>query len=247
LTAGVGALATKAAAGLAVAAIVTAGTVEAEHASSRARHHHATVSPAAVAGIAPASEPVVTRTIAQPLSVAPPARRTGGSHITAKPAIKAKATLQAPAAPVASAAPPRQVDNTQTVALKPPTVAEKQATPPPVTQVTTESTQLPSQPAQAAGGGSAGKGEGAAVEATVTTPATSTTATTGGTEATPPPTSTTTSTETPPPPPPPAPASEASSGAQVSVGVPVSVVVAPRPDPAPGAAGEEPKDAAPAG
>jgi RNA polymerase sigma factor (sigma-70 family) len=228
LTAGVGALATKAAAGLAVAAIVTAGTVEAEHASSRTRHHHAAVASTTVAGLGQASEPVVTRTVAQPVSVAPPAGPAAAPHRAAKSAVKAKAP-EAPA-PVASVAPPQQtLHGTQTT-------AEKPATPPPVTQVTTESTQLPSQPVQGAGG----DGEDAA-ETTVTTPATSTTtATTGGTEATPPPS--TTSTETPPPPPPPAPPSEASSGASVSVG-------APRPDPGPNpdAAGEEIKDGAPAG
>ncbi len=60
VTAGVGALATKAAAGLAVAAIVTAGTVEADHAVGHPhRHHHATTV-ASSAGVAGAHEPVVT-------------------------------------------------------------------------------------------------------------------------------------------------------------------------------------------
>src|SRR5215831_11293116 len=75
-TAGAGALATKAAAGLAVAAIVTAGTVAAEH-STRLHHRRAAVASTSTLGHEHAAEPVVTRTLAQPSSIA--TRRTRGA------------------------------------------------------------------------------------------------------------------------------------------------------------------------
>jgi len=214
LTAGAGALATKAVAGLAVAAIVTAGTVEAEHASTRPHHHHASVA-AASAPIGPASEPVVTRSLAQPTSVAPPAGRASHHRHAAKHTDKPKAP-EAPA-PVATTAPVQKaIQNVQTVAEKPST--------PPVTQVTTESTQLPSGQAQQPGG------ETGTVTAT-STPTTTSTATTGGTEATPPPSTTT----TPPPPPPPPSTSETTESGSSD---PVNVGATPQ-DSGPGSADEE--------
>jgi RNA polymerase sigma factor (sigma-70 family) len=168
LTAGVGALATKAAAGLAVAAIVTAGTVEAGHnTNSTHRHHHATV--ASTLGASSASEPVVTHTISQPVTYSRIARpRTVArrkAHVTKK--------TKVPVAPTAAVAVP------PVVAHDVPAVVAKPAAPP-VTEVTTDSTQLPStqtQPSQPVT-----PTEGPA--STTTTPTTETTPT-------PPPTSTT--------------------------------------------------------
>jgi RNA polymerase sigma factor (sigma-70 family) len=227
LTAGAGALATKAVAGLAVAAIVTAGTVEAEHAATRAHHHHQAIAAASVPSISHASEPVVTRTFAQPTSAAP---TTGAPsphrHAISAAKIAGKPKVPDVPAPVAASIPVQKaVQTTQTVVAKPPT--------PPVTQVTTESTQLPSGQTRQPGGETA-----SAVNTTTTpttTPTTTTsTATTGGTEATPPPSTTT----TPPPPPPPPPASglttESSGSDQVSVGT-------PPPDSGQGSAGAEVK------
>jgi RNA polymerase sigma factor (sigma-70 family) len=195
LTAGAGALATKAVAGLAVAAIVTAGTVEAEHTSARP-HHHAALATASVPEISHASEPVVTRTLAQPTSVAASTSTPRAHRHAAKLADKPKAP-EAPA-PVALSTPDlKNVQGTPTVAEKPPT--------PPVTQVTTESTQLPSDQTQQPGG------ETNPVDAT-TTP--TTTVTTGGTEATPPP-----STATTPAPPPPPTSGTPESGSSDSVSV----------------------------
>jgi RNA polymerase sigma factor (sigma-70 family) len=191
LTAGAGALASKAVAGLAVAAIVTAGTVEAEHATSRPRHSHAAVAAAPVAGTEPALEPVVTRTLPQPASTPPssPPPKASARLGASKPAPAKPKASEAQPTPVAAAT-PQTVHDTQPAATEKPPAA-------PVTQVTTESTQLPSQPTPPAAGDKAEAGG----EASGTT----TTATTGGTEATPPPSETTTA-----PPPPPSSTSEAS-------------------------------------
>jgi RNA polymerase sigma factor (sigma-70 family) len=209
LTAGAGALATKAVAGLAVAAIVTAGTVEAEHSSTRSRHHHSAIAAASAPEVSRADEPVVTRSLAQPASVAtttgPPRSHRHLARLAAKPK-----RPEAPTPVVASAPALKTVQTTQTVAEKPPT--------PPVTQVTTESTQLPSAQTQQPGG------ETNTVEAPITP---TSTATTGGTEATPPP-------STPAPAPPPATSATGEPGSSD----PVAVGTAP-PDPNPGSAGAE--------
>jgi RNA polymerase sigma factor (sigma-70 family) len=212
LTAGAGALATKAVAGLAVAAIVTAGTVEAGHTSARTHHHHSAIATASAPEVSRASEPVVTRSLAQPTSVT---SSTGTRRPHRHPA-KLAAKPKAPEAsiPVAAGTPAlKTIQTTQTVAEKPPT--------PPVTQVTTESTQLPSDRAQ----------QPSSEPTTVDTTTPTATVTTGGTEATPPPSTAT----TPPPPPPPAP----TSGTGEAVGSdPVDVGTTP-PDPGTGSAGAE--------
>jgi RNA polymerase sigma factor (sigma-70 family) len=128
ITAGAGALATKAAAGLAVAAIVTAGTVEADHSERHARHRAA-----AVAAVAPAirsSEPVVTGSSPQPVSIVHRVHRDVQPSHTMKTKAAAAivpATGQAPTTPVAP--------------LKP-AIPPKPSEPPPVTEVTTETTQM---------------------------------------------------------------------------------------------------------
>ena len=166
LTAGAGAIATKAVAGLAAAAIVTAGAVEADHSSKPARSHHATAastySPHAEA---PSSEPVVVRERIQPASIAPvrhasvvPAVHALSKPVVAKTAVEPpahpatpvdqaatapaktpvatapdKAPVTMPATPPASAAPPAE----------PPTAAAPKPPATQVTQVTTETTVLP--------------------------------------------------------------------------------------------------------
>ncbi len=184
LTAGVGALATKAAAGLAVAAIVTAGTVEADHSASPTHHHHH-AAVASTAGVATTREPVAQHAISQPVtfsrhSLAATRAGKGKSHVVKK----AKATL-----PSAAVAVP--TDTTHDVT----TTASKPVTPP-VTEVTTDSTQLP--------GGQTQSSEPTAPVETVETGA----PTTPTTEA--PPTTTT--------PPPPAPEVAGSSSQTVTTG-----------------------------
>ena len=140
LTAGAGALATKAVAGLAAAALVTAGAVAAQHSGQVARHHHSAASAAAsVASTAPV--PVVVRDRAQPISsaaavvsVAAVTHRkrhslNGKPKPPVTPAVVTPSTAHA--VPVAAATPP----------VKPAPV--KPAATPPVTQVTTETTELP--------------------------------------------------------------------------------------------------------
>ncbi|HEX4482714.1 MAG TPA: sigma-70 family RNA polymerase sigma factor [Solirubrobacteraceae bacterium] len=131
-TLGAGALATKAVAGLAAAAIVSAGAVAADQSSHHRRHHaHAAVASAAIAS--PAAEPLVVAERSQPAGAvkthttsAGLARRAHRHQLMAAAAVKTKA---APPAPVAVAAPSKPV-------VTPPVE-------PQVTQVTTESTQLP--------------------------------------------------------------------------------------------------------
>lgn len=202
VTAGASALATKAAAGLAVAAIVTAGTVEAEHATSQShRNRHSAV----VATIAPPAEaaPVVTRSSAQPVTVAVASSRPAHSSPPATP-VKPPADehIEAPAAAAVAAA--SELSSSTTAATDTPATGEsaapsagKPAGASPVTQVTTETTQL-------------------STAATTESPAPSSSpvpssspAPTPSPAPAPEPSTTPTSTTTPPPPPPPVPTSEA--------------------------------------
>jgi RNA polymerase sigma factor (sigma-70 family) len=178
ITAGASALATKAAAGLAVAAIVTAGTVEAEQHSSHHRRHHTT----AVAALAPSAapvEPVITRTVDQPVSVVRHHRHGAVVHPAAKTKLAAVHAHETQASNPTTAAPPVQQ------AAKP--VTEPKSSEPPVTEVTTETTELSPPPSTAGGTPAEGSPSGPAVEGTPS-------------GASPPPVST----PTPPPPPPPA-------------------------------------------
>jgi RNA polymerase sigma factor (sigma-70 family) len=210
LTAGVGALATKAAAGLAVAAIVTAGTVEADHTASPARHHHhATV--ASTLGGSSVSEPVVKHSVSQPV--------TYSSHVTSAPGVgkrksrvakKAKIAIALSPAPATAAVPLEAAHGAPSTVAKPPA--------PPVTEVTTDSTQLPAEQTRPS------EPPAPAEETVAETPTTPTTETTP----------TTPPTTTAPPPPPPAP--EATGGS-------TQVVTAGSQEPAaPGASGETLKD-----
>jgi RNA polymerase sigma factor (sigma-70 family) len=198
VTAGASALATKAAAGLAVAAIVTAGTVEVNHSTSRPHTHHQSVA-ATVAP--PATQPVVVRSSAQPVTVALAPSHHPVAHAAApskpQPTDKPRAAVIKPLAPpaggpAAGAAPSTPNGPSNEGATKP--APFKAQAPSPVTEVTTETTQLSStttsqQPPQA----------------TSTAPAPETT--TASASPSPPPTST----ETTPPTPPPAPESESST------------------------------------
>jgi RNA polymerase sigma factor (sigma-70 family) len=195
-TLGAGALATKAVAGLAAAAIVSAGAVAADQ-SAHHRHHHAHAAVASTTVAQPAGEPLVVAERSQPSSSVQPSaplasaarhshRRhqpSAGAALAAKPA---PATKAADVAPVAAKAVPAP------------------AAEPPVTQVTTESTQLPTS-ATAEAPPSGTMTTGTTTTSTTPAPPTSTAPTTTST-ATPPPattpvtTTTTIETSTTPPP-----------------------------------------------
>ncbi len=200
LTAGAGALATKAVAGLAVAAIVTAGTVEANHATGRSHlHPHAAV--ASTLGVSGASEPVVRHDISQPVTFS--SHATAGAPGAAKPkahaAKKAKTALP-PVAPAQVATPLEAAHNGTSTVAKPAT--------PPVTEVTTDSTQLPSTQTQSSVPAAPAEGVSSS-SGGATTPAPPIV-----TEATTPTTTTSTTTTTPPPPPPPPPPPETTDGSK---------------------------------
>jgi RNA polymerase sigma factor (sigma-70 family) len=200
VTAGVGALATKAVAGLAVAAIVTAGTVAADHAASHPRHHHHTATAASTLGVTRASEPVITHTSSQPVTVsdghaALPVAKTAQRHTAKKAKIvasKSPATTETTTTPSSVPAPAVTPPQSTTV-LKQPA--------PPVTEVTTDSTQLPS----AQGSSTPTVGTVTTIETTPaatppnTTEETSTSTSTTETTSTPPPSTTTTTPLTPTP------------------------------------------------
>jgi RNA polymerase sigma factor (sigma-70 family) len=142
LTAGAGALASKAVAGLAAAALVTAGAVAAEHNGHVVRHHHTpSASTAGLSGASSAALPVVVRAKAQPVSSAAAVvsvaavTHRGRRHAIA--AAKAKTALTPDTPPSAA--------QTVPVAAVSPPVKPAPAKPvvTPVTQVTTETTELP--------------------------------------------------------------------------------------------------------
>ncbi|HEY7829785.1 MAG TPA: RNA polymerase sigma factor [Solirubrobacteraceae bacterium] len=206
-TAGAGALATKAAATLAAAALVTAGAVEVDHSGNghSHRHHAATVtaSASAVATAAALSHPIyaaptVARSTPQPSSSSVSAaalaalgahRRHARKHLTVTAAPTTDAKTGVGGVPTSAVATP----------VKPP-VAEK----PPVTQVTTESTPLPSPTDTTT----------TSVPAAPTAPPAAETA---------PPVETTPTVETPPPPAP----AQPPAAAETETGPPVTSVTPP--------------------
>jgi RNA polymerase sigma factor (sigma-70 family) len=145
MTAGAGALATKAVAGLAAAAIVTAGTVAAEHSGAHHPHASRAATYASVPAARYAAAPVVVGEQAQPVTAGRVALRRDAAtaaRARARRLAAAKALSSTPALTVAATLP----------ALTPATSAQPGlpvATPvePPsavqVTEVTTEATQLP--------------------------------------------------------------------------------------------------------
>jgi RNA polymerase sigma factor (sigma-70 family) len=122
-TVGAGALATKAIAGLAAAAIVSAGAVAADQTT----HHHAARQHATASIARPVSEPVVLSVSSQPISAVRHRRAASAQHAGRHATIAKTAALTH--APVPVPAPAKPV-------TPPPAEA-------PVTQVTSESTQLP--------------------------------------------------------------------------------------------------------
>jgi RNA polymerase sigma factor (sigma-70 family) len=151
LTAGAGAVATKAVAGLAAAAVVTAGAVAADHAVVPAHHHRRAASSTYASVQGPAhyqSAPVVVREQAQPASVgsealhriAAAARRKAAQRDLNKAAATAATALVPAAATTPTAIPVAP-------ASVPPAKPVDPATAPAatqVTEVTTETTALPS-------------------------------------------------------------------------------------------------------
>jgi RNA polymerase sigma factor (sigma-70 family) len=142
LTAGAGAVATKAVAGLAAAAIVTA--VAAQHVGAPAHRHHASATDTAYVPAVRASEPIVVHASVQPVSYAahkfaangsaarPPGNDKPRHHPLAKTTAK-----PAPTSALTGASTPKTV-----VSAVKPVVAPRQ-TPPQVTEVTTDTTPLP--------------------------------------------------------------------------------------------------------
>jgi RNA polymerase sigma factor (sigma-70 family) len=131
LTAGAGAIASKAVAGLAAAAIVTAGAVAADHTTY---HHHVSHTSSAYARVASyPSEPVVVSQRSQPVSSASRSGRGGrggggGRHLAGT----AKTTVPS----TASAVPVVAASSLQKATGPKPTETQ-------VTQITSETTQLP--------------------------------------------------------------------------------------------------------
>jgi RNA polymerase sigma factor (sigma-70 family) len=136
VTAGAGALATKAVAGLAAAAIVTAGAVAAGNAVDVHHHHsHATLS-ASVSAHHYSSEPVVVHQAPQPISASSPpvahiaAARRQVHHTKATKAIKSAPVTPAVAPSAAPAAAPAKPADPQPTSVQ-------------VTEVTSNTTTLP--------------------------------------------------------------------------------------------------------
>jgi RNA polymerase sigma factor (sigma-70 family) len=188
VTAGAGALATKAVAGLAAAAIVAASAVAADHAVV---HHHRPPAVAAASLSTRASEPIVVHQALQPVTAGGPGARgqlSAGRRAHRAKTKAAKLALQTPTPPSVS------TDTTGAVTAP----AAKPSDPQPVTEVTTTTTELPA--------------------AATTVPATTTTTTTTTAATPPPtataPTTTPPVAETPPAPgePPLGPSQEAAPG-----------------------------------
>jgi RNA polymerase sigma factor (sigma-70 family) len=146
LTAGAGAIATKAVAGLAAAAIVTAGAVAADHAVVVQHHPKHSSAYASTPVTHYASEPVVVRQQAQPISAGAPALH----RLHAASARRALAVAKPATAPVSTVAvPPAAAAIPTAVPVTPPAQPGKPGDPAApsaqtqVTEVTTETTQLP--------------------------------------------------------------------------------------------------------
>jgi RNA polymerase sigma factor (sigma-70 family) len=164
VTAGAGALATKAVAGLAAAAIVTAGAVAADNAVAVHHHHPRSTLAASVPASHYSSEPVIVHQALQPVSAGSPPV----AHLTSvrRQLRHAKATKAIKSAPTT----PTVTPSTTSAA-----VPAKATDPQPTTQVTEVTTNTTTLPATA-----------------TATPSTTTPTTT--TAATPPPVTTTTTT-----------------------------------------------------
>jgi RNA polymerase sigma factor (sigma-70 family) len=137
---GAGALATKAVAGLAAAALVTAGAVEADHATTQHLRHHRAAALSASANDAShhSAMPIVVRSEPQPVTPSPPVVAAAASsrpvhrrrHAVKK--IKPPVSSTSTTTPVPSPTPPP-------ITVVKPAVTKAPA----VTEVTTETTELP--------------------------------------------------------------------------------------------------------
>jgi RNA polymerase sigma factor (sigma-70 family) len=130
VSAGLGTVASKAAAGMAAAAIVTAGAVEVDHAqqtrASRPAH------PVLASTVRPAPAPQI---VDHEVQVTPPVR----THTRIKPkTVKAPPTTTAPAPPVVTTAAPQQAQDTTSLPTTPTTTPATPTTPtvPPTTTPT---------------------------------------------------------------------------------------------------------------
>jgi RNA polymerase sigma factor (sigma-70 family) len=137
MTAGAGAIATKAVAGLAAAAIVTAGAVAADHSGATHPHRHTTGGSVASVAHYP-SQPVVVHQALQPVSA-------GGAALAAERLRRHRAAKAAKLAPAPSSTPKPTTNAAPETATA--TAPAKPTVAPPstqVTEVTTETTELPS-------------------------------------------------------------------------------------------------------
>jgi len=134
VTAGAGALATKAVAGLAAAAIVAASAVAADHAVV---HHHRPPVVASASLSTHAGEPIVVHQALQPVTAGGPGAR--GQLGAGRRAHRAKITKAAKLAVQTPTPPSVSTDTTGAVAAP----AAKPSDPQPVTEVTTTTTELP--------------------------------------------------------------------------------------------------------
>jgi RNA polymerase sigma factor (sigma-70 family) len=213
-TVGAGALATKAVAGLAAAAIVGAGV-----AADQSSHHRHAARRATASVAQPVAEPVVVQERAQPISIVSH-RRAAAASSARKHRALAKAT-----------APPAAPEPAPTTAAPKPVVSAPAE--PAVTQVTSESTQLPSAATadpQSPPATTPSADQTTPPPATVPTSETMTPTGTVTTESTPPPPSpegvptatppTAPVVETPPPPPPPQTQAPVAQESSVSGGTP---------------------------
>jgi len=141
VTAGAGALATKAVAGLAAAAILTAGVAATDHSAGTTHHHHSPPAGATYASATSyAAAPVVVHELAQPTSAGAAAHaRLAAAALANRRARHARALKEA-AKPVT----PAPTTVTPAAAATPAPAAKPEGQPAvQVTEVTTQTTQLP--------------------------------------------------------------------------------------------------------
>ncbi|MFI4990686.1 MAG: RNA polymerase sigma factor [Solirubrobacterales bacterium] len=212
-TVGAGALATKAVAGLAAAAIVGAGVAADQ--SSHHRHHAARTASASASIARPAAQPVVLEERAQPISVVHHRRSAAAGAARAHRLALARTT------PTAKMSAPDKTPGAVAVKATPPAPAEA-----PITQVTTESTQLPS----AATGDPQPSAPPVTSTPTTETPAPPTTTPTAETPA---PVTTVPDAETPPPPVPSTEGAPATSAPPVTSAPSAEASSTPAPAPVP--------------
>jgi RNA polymerase sigma factor (sigma-70 family) len=176
MSAGISTIATKTVAGLAAAAIVTAGAVEVQHVQTKLPTRAvAAAAPPRTPAPAAAAEPEVVASAQQPVS-APKPTPAAASTVSTKPDPSTAAPIQPPT-PVATpaVAPPAPPATTEPPATTGPTATAPPADPGPLAPVQEESdsTTMPgadSPPAQT--GGVAAPAEPAATTPTTTAPAT---------------------------------------------------------------------------